>query len=853
MHRSSLFALALGSALSLVACSDDPVDPGPSGSSSSSGTGAEGGSGGSTSSSSSSTGAQGGAGQGGGGAGQGGGGAGQGGGGAGQGGGGAGQGGGGAGQGGGGAGQGGGGAGQGGGGAGQGGGGAGQGGGGAGQGGGGAGQGGGGPGVCGNGALEAGETCDDSNIVGNDCCTATCTIEPDCEVEVNNTIPQANDFAGTAVNGTVYGHIDPEGDFDIWEIVVPAGDAVALVAEIGPGKEGTVCDSSSVVGGDAEVTLYNSNGVQVGNDDDGGVDYCSMLSIGLFPGTYYLEVRASDLAAVASEVFDYSLNIETTPVICGNGDVSSPETCDDGDTTGGDGCSATCTTEPGYGCTGEPSVCVMIPAASCALPIVVSDGFNFVAADITIYGDDYNTFPTATCTTDGAGRSELVFRADLLAGETVNVSDFGGADLRLRILDGGMCGGATPCAVSIDGPENTPGASYTAAVAGPVYMVVETFSTTPGSKDIDLDFAISACGDGIIDVGQACDDGDTSSGDGCSATCTVEPGYTCTGAPSVCTNIPLASCADPIVVLDGSTFAAADITVFGDNLGMQPTASCTTDGTGRSELVFRADLQAGETLNVTDSGSADLMLKVLAGGMCGNSVACAAATDEPEVVGGVSYTASAAGPVYVSVETYSTSPGSKAIDLDFLISPCGDGVIDPGQACDDGNNTSGDGCTACVVDAGFACAGSPSGCAAVAVSTCAAPIVATDGFHFSGNTMASFGDELNAFDTTGADTCITEGGGGRPDIVFSVAVAAGQTLNVKDFGSIDVVFKVLSSSSCASGSSCLASYDAGNSGEATTGVSYTAAVAGTVYVVVESYSANPSATSTYDIRFDLTP
>jgi len=45
------------------------------------------------------------------------------------------------------------------------------------------------------------------------------------------------------------------------------------------------------------------------------------------------------------------------------------------------------------------------------------------------------------------------------------------------------------------------------------------------------------CGDGIIVGTEACDDDDTDDGDGCSATCTVEAGYECTGAPSTCTNM----------------------------------------------------------------------------------------------------------------------------------------------------------------------------------------------------------------------------------------------------------------------------------------------------------------------------
>jgi formylglycine-generating enzyme len=47
----------------------------------------------------------------------------------------------------------------------------------------------------------------------------------------------------------------------------------------------------------------------------------------------------------------------------------------------------------------------------------------------------------------------------------------------------------------------------------------------------------SQCGDGVIEPPfETCDDGNTVSGDGCSATCQVEPGWTCNGAsPTVCT------------------------------------------------------------------------------------------------------------------------------------------------------------------------------------------------------------------------------------------------------------------------------------------------------------------------------
>ncbi|WP_254613994.1 DUF4215 domain-containing protein [Myxococcus sp. CA056] len=45
------------------------------------------------------------------------------------------------------------------------------------------------------------------------------------------------------------------------------------------------------------------------------------------------------------------------------------------------------------------------------------------------------------------------------------------------------------------------------------------------------------CGDGVPGGVEVCDDGNPLSGDGCNSVCQVETGYTCAGAPSVCTDI----------------------------------------------------------------------------------------------------------------------------------------------------------------------------------------------------------------------------------------------------------------------------------------------------------------------------
>ena len=49
------------------------------------------------------------------------------------------------------------------------------------------------------------------------------------------------------------------------------------------------------------------------------------------------------------------------------------------------------------------------------------------------------------------------------------------------------------------------------------------------------DCQLPSCGDGVKDSDEGCDDGALQDGDGCSAECRVEPGWTCEGVPSVCT------------------------------------------------------------------------------------------------------------------------------------------------------------------------------------------------------------------------------------------------------------------------------------------------------------------------------
>jgi cysteine-rich repeat protein len=64
--------------------------------------------------------------------------------------------------------------------------------------------------------------------------------------------------------------------------------------------------------------------------------------------------------------------------------------------------------------------------------------------------------------------------------------------------------------------------------------LIETGFTCSGLPSI----CKARCGDGIVTLVEKCDDGDLDSGDGCSAACKIEFGFVCKNAPSACEPTP---------------------------------------------------------------------------------------------------------------------------------------------------------------------------------------------------------------------------------------------------------------------------------------------------------------------------
>lgn len=99
-----------------------------------------------------------------------------------------------------------------------------------------------------------------------------------------------------------------------------------------------------------------------------------------------------------------------------------------------------------------------------------------------------------------------------------------------------------------------------------------------------------SCGDGIIAAVEGCDDGNAASGDGCSAVCAVEGGWVCEGQPSNCTN-PCANgqCdGNPDPVEEGSCECSA-VGARGDGSGMALSAGLLALAIARSRRASRKE------------------------------------------------------------------------------------------------------------------------------------------------------------------------------------------------------------------------------------------------------------------------
>ena len=179
---------------------------------------------------------------------------------------------------------------------------------------------------------------------------------------------------------------------------------------------------------------------------------------------------------------------------------------------------------------------------------------------------------------------------------------------------------------------------------------------------------LGVCGNGILTSNKACDDGNTKDGDGCSADCqTVEPGYICRKPGTSCTPM----CGDALIIAseecdDGNADSGDGCSAI---CRIEPGWDCTktTPSTCAHSVCGNSKVEAGEGCDDGNTVPFDGCSPT-----CQNDPVCGTPTD---AVGECKTT-------------------------------CGDGLLIRGGAeeCDDGNQNDGDGCSKdCKVEPGNTC------------------------------------------------------------------------------------------------------------------------------------------------------
>lgn len=187
---------------------------------------------------------------------------------------------------------------------------------------------------------------------------------------------------------------------------------------------------------------------------------------------------------------------------------------------------------------------------------------------------------------------------------------------------------------------------------------------------------LESCGDGKIDTGEQCDDDNTKGDDGCSPGCQREPDWQCTGEPSICRRCGNGSVEPGEECDDGNT---DDGDGCSDQCEQEEGWHCDGAGPRSCEAVCGDNRVLGD--EVCDDGNTDDCIGPCLGDCtglkrCGDGVVC---EQDDEVCDD-------------GAANSDTAP--DACRTSCTPAACGDGVIDSTEVCDDGNTSGGDDCSA---------------------------------------------------------------------------------------------------------------------------------------------------------------
>lgn len=214
------------------------------------------------------------------------------------------------------------------------------------------------------------------------------------------------------------------------------------------------------------------------------------------------------------------------------------------------------------------------------------------------------------------------------------------------------------------------------------------------------------CGDGVRGITEACEDSNTSSGDGCSETCETEEGFRCPSVAGPCRAIV---CGDRRVETpercdDGNGTADDGCS---ETCQVESGWACSVPGVACQAAACGDGLLAGfeqcDDAGLAPGDGCDAECRLEAGFHC----PVPGALCEPTVCGDLLVQGSEQCDDGNALIGDGCTPfcAREPECADGTCAPvCGDGQVFPGEGCDDGNTSSGDGCSAtCIAEEGFVC------------------------------------------------------------------------------------------------------------------------------------------------------
>ena len=350
--------------------------------------------------------------------------------------------------------------------------------------------------VCGNDEVEDGEQCDDGNVDNGDGCDDACQFEQECGNEVVEGNEACDD--GNVDNGD---GCDAECTVERFDLIrgierrdvgfaQGAVDIFTFVVDDVSAGRAETSDGAGGCPGDTVLALFAlaPDGSRLGeiiNDDDGGVDACSLLQGELPAGVYELQVSGFGGLGINPYVLDFRLEQQ----------VGGGGTFDGAYAGGGNDLFTFSLAEPGD------------------VSLGTSDGQGGCPGDTraTLFGFDLdgNRAQVAFSDDDGPGLCSLI-EQNLPAGDyELEVDGFGGGALAGYVLTVVIPGGEECGNDVLEGDEECDDGNLDPA------------------DGCDPVCRLEICGNGRIDPNEGCDDGNVDPDDGCDENCQIEPDAVC--------------------------------------------------------------------------------------------------------------------------------------------------------------------------------------------------------------------------------------------------------------------------------------------------------------------------------------